>query len=348
MTGRNTHTISWTGGIKSRPFVALLLIIGGLIFLVFCLALSISVGAADIGLSAVWKAVFHFDPQVTQDQIIHDLRMPRALTSALVGAAFAVAGALMQGMTRNALADPGLLGINAGAVFLLAICFAFFPGLSFWGLVIASFAGACLGAGLVYGIGSMAKGGATAARLTLAGAAVGALLVALSQGVAFYFGLSQDLAFWLVGSVSNTTWLQVQVLFPVIAVGLLGALLLSRSVTLISLGEEVAISLGQRVRLVKLLGMLLVLVLAGASVSTVGPIAFVGLVVPHVARYFVGVDYRWIVPCSAVFGALLMVLSDLGARMIHPPYETPIGAVIALIGVPFFLCLTRKEGGAWL
>jgi iron complex transport system permease protein len=345
MTAGTKHTTSCQGAFKSRPFVAILFIIGGLVALVLSLALSISVGAAHIQLSAVWEAVFHFNPGQTQDQIIHDLRMPRALASALVGAAFAVAGALMQGMTRNPLADPGLLGINAGAVFVLALCFAFFPNLSFFDLVMCSFAGAGLGAGLVYGIGSMARGGLTPARLTLSGAAVGALLIALSQGIAFYFGLSQDLAFWVVGGVARSTWLEVRVLFPLVALGLVGALMLSKSITVMSLGEEVATSLGQRTRVVKLLGTLLVLVLAGASVSTVGPIAFVGLVVPHVARYLVGVDYRWIVPCSAVFGSLLMVFSDIGARMIHPPYETPIGAVIALIGVPFFLYLTRKEGG---
>ncbi|MFD1675269.1 FecCD family ABC transporter permease [Alicyclobacillus fodiniaquatilis] len=328
---------------KSHPVVASGIIFCGLIALLLGLALSVSVGAADIHLSTVWASVFHFNPKLSQDQVIHYLRLPRAVAGALVGAAFAVAGALMQGMTRNPLADPGILGVNAGSEFLLAVCFAFIPGLPFLDLMLFSFLGAGIGMGLVYGIGSLSKGGLTPVRLALAGAAVAALLVALSQGIALYFGLSQDLAFWYAGGMSGTTWLQVELLLPWVIGGLIGALLISRSITLLSLGEDVATSLGQRTGLVKLAGTLLVLILAGAAVSVVGPVGFVGLVIPHIARYLVGVDYRWIIPCSAVLGSLLMVFADIGARMIHPPYETPIGALIALIGVPFFLYLSRKK-----
>ncbi len=269
--------------------------------------------------------------------------MPRALAGAMVGACFATAGAIMQGMTRNPLADPGLLGVNAGAGFVLALCFAYLPGLPFHQLILFSFAGAALGAGLVYGIGSLAKGGLTPVRLALAGAAVGALLVALSEGIAIYYHIAQDLAFWYAGGVAGTKWLQVNILAPWVAAGMTGALLLSRSITVLSLGDEIASGLGQRTGLVKLAGTAIVLVLAGAAVSAVGSIGFVGLVIPHVARYLVGVDYRWIIPCSAMLGSLLMVLADIGARMINPPYETPVGAIIALIGVPFFLYLARKE-----
>lgn len=249
----------------------------------------------------------------------------------------------MQGMTRNPLADSGLLGLNAGAGFVLALCFAFLPGLPFMQLILYSFLGAAVGAIMVYGVGSMSKNGLTPVRLALAGAAVTALLVAVSEGVAIYFNIGQDLAFWYAGGVAGTKWVQLKIMTPWVVAALIAALLLSRSITLLSLGDEVATGLGQRTGWVKLACAIVVLVLAGTAVSAVGAIGFVGLVIPHIARSLVGVDYRWIIPCSAVLGSLLMVIADIGARMINPPYETPIGTLIALIGVPFFLYLARKQ-----
>lgn len=331
--------------LRTRPITATIILIGGFAALLFSLALSISVGAANISLSTVWESVFHFNPDLTHHQIIKELRMPRALAGALVGAAFAVSGAVMQGMTRNPLADSSLLGVNAGAAFMLAVCFAFFPSVSYTGLMIICFAGAAVGLGLVYGISSMAKGGLTPVRLTLAGAAVGALLLALTEGIAIYFRIGQDLAFWYAGGLAGTKWTQIQVAAPWLVGGLLAAVALSRSITLLSLGEEVSKGLGQRTGLVKAAGVLVVLLLAGISVSSVGSIGLVGLIIPHIARSLVGVDYRWIIPCSAVLGSLLMVLADIGARMVNPLHETPVGVIIAVIGVPFFLYLISKMKG---
>ncbi|WP_126428551.1 FecCD family ABC transporter permease [Brevibacillus marinus] len=342
-TGHVIQTDSSMPKLRTRPVAASAILLGGLIAVVLGLAVSISVGAADIDLLTVWQAVFDFNPDVTQHQIIQELRLPRAVAAAVVGACFAVAGAIMQGMTRNPLADSELLGLNAGARFALAICFAFFPGLPYLYLILYSFLGAALGAALVYGIGLLSRNGLTPVRLTLAGAAVSALLVALSEGIAIHFRIGQDLAFWVAGGVSGSNWPQLQSMLPWVAGALLGALLLSRSITMLSLGEEVAKGLGQRTRWVKLAASIVVLVLAGTAVASVGSIGFVGLLIPHVARFLVGVDYRWIIPCSAVLGGLLMILADMGARMINPPHETPLGALIALIGVPFFLYLVRKE-----
>lgn len=328
----------------SRPIRAVIVLISGLVALIVAIGLSISFGAADIQLATVWKAVFHYNPELTAHQIIWEIRLPRVLGAALVGACFAVAGALMQGMTRNPLADSGLLGINAGAAFMLALSFAFWPSLPYMYLILYAFLGAGLGALIVYGVGSMSRGGLTPMRLVLAGAAVSALLGALSEGIALYFRIGQDLAFWYAGGVSGTKWIHLKVMAPWLLAAMLGAVALSRSITLLSLGEEVSIGLGQRTKTIKVVGMLIVLILAGAAVSVVGAVGFVGLIVPHVTRFLVGHDYRWIIPSSIVFGGLLVVLADLGARMIHPPYETPIGALIALIGVPFFLYLARKGG----
>lgn len=329
---------------RSHPVRGVVALIVGVIGLIFAIGLSISFGAADISLSTVWTAITHFSPDVTTHQIIHDIRLPRVLGAGLVGGCFAVAGAIMQGMTRNPLADSGLLGLNSGAAFMLAICFAFFPNLSYMYIVLWSFVGAGLGVAIVYGVGSLSKGGLTPMRLVLAGAAVSALLGALGEGVALYYRIGQDLAFWYAGGVSGTKWYHLQILSPWILAAIIGALILSRSITLLSLGEEIAVGLGQRTSIVKIWGMVIVLVLAGAAVSVVGAVGFVGLIVPHFMRYIVGHDYRWIISCSLIYGALLVVLADLVARMINPPYETPIGALIAFIGVPFFLYIARKGG----
>lgn len=329
--------------VSSRPWAASLILTVGVFALTLAVGLSVSFGAAEITLDTVWAAVIHFDPNVTEHQIIQELRLPRVLGGAMVGACFAVAGAVMQGMTRNPLADSGLLGLNAGAGFALALCFAWFPSLPYMYLILYSFLGAGLGAALVFGIGSTAKGGLTPVRLVLAGAALSALLSALSEGIALHYRIGQDLAFWYAGGVSGTRWPHLHIMFPWIAAALLGAVMLSRSITLLSMGDDVAKGLGLRSGRVKLAGTVIVLVLAGAAVSVVGAVGFVGLIIPHLTRKLVGVDYRWIIPCSAVLGALLVVFADLAARMVHPPHETPIGALIALIGVPFFLYLARKE-----
>ncbi|MEK0314243.1 FecCD family ABC transporter permease [Cohnella sp. 56] len=329
---------------RTRPLSASVILLGGIVVLAFCMALSISVGAKDIGLSVVWKALVRFDPNLTDHQIIRALRMPRTLACALTGAALAVAGSIMQGMTRNPLADPGLLGINAGAGFMLAISFAFIPHLAFNQLIWLSFAGAAGATGLIYGIGSLSRGGLTPVRLALAGSAISALLIALSDGIALKFRIGQGLDFWLFGGAAGVRWSQVDVVGPWIGGGLAAGLLLAPYITLLSLGDETAAGIGVRVGWIKLLGSVVVLILAGASVSVVGFVSFIGLMIPHITRYLVGVSYRWIIPCSAILGALLFVLADLGARMVRPGAETPVGAIIAILGVPYFLYLARREG----
>ncbi len=329
---------------KSRPVTASFVIIGGIVGLILGLIASISVGAADIKFMTVWEAVFRFDPDLTQHQIIRELRLPRALASAIVGASYAVAGAIMQGMTRNPLADSGLLGINAGAGFVLALCFAFNPGISILGLMLYCFLGAGFGAGIVFGIGSLSRTGLTPIRLALSGAAVSALLLALSEGIAIHYRIGRDLAFWYAGGVAGTRWSQIDIMQWWVIGAILVSIIISRSITVLSLGDDVAVNLGQRTGIIKVIGAIVVLILAGSSVSVAGSIGFIGLIIPHMARYLVGVDYRWIIPSSAVLGSLFVVLADMGARLMNAPAETPIGVLIALIGVPFFLYIARKRG----
>lgn len=330
--------------IKKRPFVATFILVVGLFVLCLAIGASIALGAADIDLQTVWQALVHFNPELTQHQIIQELRMPRALGAALIGAFLAVSGAIMQGMTRNPLASPSIMGVTDGAAFAIAIAFAFFPHTSSLQLMLWSFAGAGLGASLVFGVGSMSRGGLTPVKLALAGAAVGAFLSAISSTIAIRFDVAQDISFWFAGGLAGTRWVSIQIIVPVAIIGLTLAFILARSVTVLSLGDEVAKGLGQRTRLIKILGTVVVLLLTGAAVSVAGSVGFVGLVIPHITRFLVGVDYRWIIPCSAILGGLLLVLADIGARMVNPPFETPVGAITALVGVPFFLYLARREG----
>ncbi|WP_068618903.1 FecCD family ABC transporter permease [Paenibacillus tuaregi] len=329
---------------NSRPWIAGMVLLGGLAALTVLTFVSIATGSVHIPLETVWQAVTHFNPESQLHQVIRELRIPRAMTGILVGASLAVAGALMQGMTRNPLADSGLLGLNAGAGFAIALIFAFVPTLHSAGLLFCSFAGAAAAGGMVYGIGAMAKGGLTPFHLTMAGAAVSALFVALSTGIAVYFNIGLELSFWYAGGLGGVKWTQLDMMYPWSIAALIAALLLSRQITLLNLGDEVASGLGLRTGWVRAAALLIVMVLAGASVAVAGMIAFVGLVVPHVARGLVGVDYRWIIPCSAVLGSLLVITADVAGQWINPAYETPLGAVIALIGVPFFFYYIRRSG----
>ncbi|HDR7869820.1 TPA: iron ABC transporter permease [Bacillus wiedmannii] len=306
--------------------------------------LAIAFGAKDIHLQTVWAAVFDYNPKVTQHQIIYELRLPRVIGAVVVGAAFAVAGAVMQGVTRNPLADAGVLGINAGAMFVVALSFAFFPHMPYSYLMIVSFIGAVLSTVLIFIIGSATSGGLTPMRLTIAGAVMAALLHSLSSGVAIYYDLSQDLAFWYAGGVAGVKWEHLGFLVPIILITILFATVIGPSISLISMGDDVATNLGVKTNRTRILGMIIVVILAGVSVSAVGSIGFVGLVIPHIARKLVGVNYRLIIPMSALLGAMLLVLADLGARTVNPPKELAIGIMVALVGVPFFLYIARKVG----
>ncbi|QCT04155.1 transport system permease [Paenibacillus algicola] len=306
--------------------------------------LSIRFGAADLTYSDVVDALFSFDPENSSHIIIRELRFPRALAAICVGAALAVSGAIMQGMTRNPLGDPSILGVTSGASFFIAIALAAAPAVTYTGLMSFSLAGAGLGAALVFGLTSLSRGGAAPVKLALAGSAITALLSSLSTAIGIRFNISKDISFWYAGSVSTVQPQHLYFALPFIAAGLLLALLLSRSLSILSLGEETAKGLGQKTALVKLGCTIAVLLLTGAAVAIVGIVGFIGLVVPHITRFLVGVDYRWIIPCSAALGSLLLIFADIIGRMVNAPFETPVGAVTAIIGVPFFLYLARREG----
>lgn len=312
--------------------------------LVFLLAVSISVGAANIHLSTVWEAVFQFDSNVQAHRIIQEIRLPRSIGACLIGACLAVSGAILQGLTRNPLAAPSIMGVTDGAALALIISLVFFPGLSMGEQSIASFIGAGVGVLIVFGIGALSKGSVSPAKLALAGIAVSSLFQAITTAIALHFDMAKNMGFWHAGGLNKVNWSGVHVLFIICIVGITAAILMSKALTILSLGEDVSKGLGQNTVMIKGIGFIITLFLTGAAVSIAGPIGFIGLVVPHITRFLVGSDYRWIIPFSAVFGAILLVMSDAAARMVNAPFETPVGAITAIIGVPFFLYLARGQG----
>lgn len=328
------------GILRSRP----LLLIGlalGLGILVLAMMGSVLFGAAEIGPATVWAALFWYDDS-TEHLIIRTLRVPRALIAAMVGASLAVAGAIMQGVTRNPMASPGILGVNAGAA-LAAVAAVFLLGASSLAAYAwFAFAGAGMAAVAVYALGSVGRGGPTPLKLTVAGAAMAALLSSLTTGILILDQRTLDqIRFWLAGSVAGRDLDLFLQALPYMAVGILAAFALGRQITTLSLGEDVARGLGQRTGWIKAAAALVVVLLAGGSVAVAGPIGFVGLVIPHVVRFFVGVDYRWILPYAAVLGGVFLVLADVAARMVLRPQELPVGVMTALIGGPFFVYLVR-------
>lgn len=325
-------------------FSAKLLIASAIFVLTFVAA--IAFGAADISLNNIRLALFS---TTSNDAIsvIREIRLPRELAAVLVGAALAVSGAIMQGMTRNPLADPGLLGLTAGANAALAVTLAMIPAANYFGIMIACFIGAAVGGGLVFGIGSMNKGGFSPFRIVLAGAAISAFLTAAAEGIGLYFKISKDISMWTAGGLIGTSWGQLQVITPFILIAMVIALLLSRQLSILSLSEEAAIGLGQNTDRTKALLFVVITALAGAAVALAGNMAFVGLLVPHIVRAIVGVDYRHIIPMSAVAGAIFMLFADLLGRTINAPFETPVAAIVAMLGLPFFLIIVRKGGRAF-
>ncbi len=321
----------------------MLYMMAGAGLLVLISASSISFGAADMSLSTAWGAVFNFDPSLTEHQIIQTLRFPRTVADIIVGCSLAICGALMQGTTRNPLADSGLMGISSGATFAMALCMAFLPMRTYGQMMLFACLGAAVTTSMTYFIASLGKRGMTPQRLVLAGISISMMFGAFSQYISLKYRLGQALAYWTAGGTAGAKWSELAIVAPFFIVAVLASIALSPSVTVMSLGEDVATGLGLKTRTIKAISTLIVLVLTGLSVIVVGPVGFVGLITPHIVRYLIGVDYRYIIPASGLYGALLTVSADLAGRLINKPYETPIGIIFAVVGVPYFLYLARKQ-----
>lgn len=316
----------------------------GLLILIACLGASILAGITDIPLPTAFKALTAFDGS-SAHHIIRNVRLPRALIAMMVGGSLAVAGAIMQALTRNPLASPGVLGINAGAAFFVVVGTFVLRSASLPLYTALAFLGAGLTALLIFMAGSLGRGGMSPLGLTVAGSALTALLASLTQAVLVTNERTLDeMRFWLAGSVADRDLTLFLGVLPFMLIGLLGALLLARPLTTLAMGEDVAKGLGQRTAWVKGAAIGVVVLLAGASVAVAGPISFVGLAVPHITRGLVGPDYRLVLPHAALHGAILLLLADVGARLVIQPNELPVGVLTALLGAPFFIYLARRGG----
>ncbi|HDR7719207.1 MULTISPECIES: FecCD family ABC transporter permease [Bacillus] len=315
------------------------------ILILFTVILSILYGAKSIDAQTVWNALFHFDSSNVNHNIIITSRLPRVVAALLVGAFLAISGALMQGMTRNYLASPSIMGVTDGAAFVITLCMIFLPGMSSIGMVVCSMIGSALGAGIVFGFGSLLQNGLSPVRLAIIGTVIGTFLSSVSAAMASYFQISQNVSFWFNAKLDQVDPNIIKITIPFGIIGIVLALLISKSITILSLGEEVSINLGQRTKLVKAMSILSVIFLTGTAVALVGKVGFVGLIIPHITRFIIGVDYKWILPCAGVIGGVFLALCDVLSRFVNYPFETPIGVVTSLIGIPFFLYLIRTRGG---
>ncbi|PIH61598.1 iron ABC transporter permease [Paenibacillus sp. LK1] len=331
---------------KRLPFRFATKLLGSVLVLIVCFIIAMMFGAEETTFRNLWLTLI----SATKNDnilILREIRLPRELAAMLIGAALAVSGGIMQGITRNPLADPGLLGLTSGANMALALAFVFMPSLGYFGIMVACFVGAALGAVLVIVLGSMRRGSLSPIRVVLAGAAVSAFMYAISDGISIFFKISKDVSMWTSGGLIGTTWGQIQAIAPVILIGLAVVPFLSNQINILSLSDEVATGLGQKLVLVKTVLFLLVIVLTGASVALIGNMAFVGLMIPHIVRKLVGTDYRYIIPVSIFAGASFMLLAETLGRTINAPYETPVVAIASMLGLPFFLFVVRRGGKAF-
>lgn len=324
-----------------RPWLLGVLLLIGLVVLA---GFSLTVGARHITWPIIWKALVAYDPTQVDELLVRTLRVPRLLLALACGISFGVAGALMQGVTNNPMASPSIMGVNSGAALGLAVAMIVWPDSSLNVTILFAFGGATLATAAIMFLANRNGSRMSPVFLALAGTAVSAVLLAITQALVVYFDVAQDLSYWTAGGISGVRMPQVLLLWPWTVLGLVMAIALSKSVTLLSFGEEMAIGLGGHMGRIRVLAGLAVLILCGSAVAIAGPIGFIGLVTPHMARKLVGIDYRKVVPITALLGAILLVAADLVARSVAAPFEIPLGAITALIGVPFFLYLANRKG----
>lgn len=318
------------------------LAVASLVLAIAALA-SLAIGARPIAPDVLFQALTQFDP-ANGDHAVVLSRVPRTIVGLLVGGALGLAGAAMQGVARNPLADPGILGINAGAALAVVVGIFVFGVTNFTGYVWFAFLGAAAAAVLVYAIASLGRDGATPVKLALAGAALSAGMVSLLNAVLVSSQQTFDtFRFWQVGSVSGRGWEVILPVLPFLAFGVLLTLLTGKVLNSLSLGDDIARGLGQNVTLARALTGLGVVVLCGAATAAAGPISFVGLVIPHVVRVFTGPDYRWVLPFSMILAPVLLLIADIIGRVVLPPGEVQVGIVTAVIGAPVFIWLVRRR-----
>lgn len=330
-----------TGTAKTRNAWRMTVVLVFLGAALAALVLSMAFGSADITIAKIWHTLWSSTLQDTQDMVIWNIRFPRNIVAALVGANLAVAGAILQAVMKNPLADPQIVGVSSGAGLAGVIILILFPSWEYLVPMVA-FVGALAAALMVYALAW--RNGIRPTRIILAGVAVAAFLGSgISALLVFYGDRVQGALLWMVGGLSARSWPQVYVLAPYTVVGLILAFLGSRRLTILSLGDETAKGLGLPVEQTRFMMTAVAAFLAASAVSVAGLIGFVGLVIPHIARMIIGTEYRFLLPGSAFLGAAVLVVSDTLGRVLFSPVEVPVGIIMAFFGAPFFLWLLRRD-----
>lgn len=326
------------------------LLVGSIVAVLALLCLlSIGLGALSIPPVQVAQAVFGHPPNQTVQDVIWSVRVPRTVLGLATGAALGLSGALMMALTRNPLADPGILGVSAGASFAIVVAVAVFGVGSLYGYVWFAFAGALVASVVVFMLGSSGRSGATPVKLALAGVAVTSLLFSLTSAVVLTDPDALNrFRFWSAGSLATQDSGVVERILPFLAVGAVLAIASAPALNSLALGDDVAASLGRRLGLVRLQGVTAVVLLTGASVAAIGPVVFLGLVVPHLARVLaqragLGPDHRWLLPLSAALAPCLLLTADILGRVVDRPVEIQAGVLVAFVGGPFFIALVRRR-----
>jgi iron complex transport system permease protein len=328
--------------VPRHPVTARLVWLGvAVVALGLAAAASVAFGSRVVSLHEVVSAFTGAEDGIAQAAVRG--RIPRTILALLVGATLGLAGTVLQAITRNPLADPQVLGITSGASVFVVAGIAFVGLSSAMAYIWVAIAGSALAATFVYTIGSLGRGGPTPLKLALAGAATSAAFTALTSAILLpRIEVMDDFRFWEVGGVGGATYAKLTLVAPFLAVGALICFACARGLNALALGDDVAAGLGERVARTRLLAAVGAFVLCGAATAVAGPIGFVGLVVPHAGRLLVGVDHRWLLPCSALIGATLLTAADVVGRVVARPSEVDVGVLTALIGAPFFIAIVRR------
>ncbi|MFH9752184.1 FecCD family ABC transporter permease [Streptomyces griseus] len=329
--------------VTRRPAgVRLLWVLLSVLALAAVMVASVAFGSRDVPWSDVVAALGGADD--TLGRAAATKRVPRTVLAVVIGAALGLAGGVMQGVTRNPLADPGILGVNMGASLAVVTAVAFFGLTSPTGYIWVAIVGAALSALFVYTVGTLGRGGVTPLKLALAGAATSAAFASLVSAVILPRNdIAGSFKLWQIGGVGGASFERIGQVAPFLAVGFVVCLLSARALNSLALGDELAAGLGERVAVARAVAALGAVLLCGAATAVAGPIGFVGLVVPHTCRLLVGVDHRWLLPLSAVLGAVLLTAADVVGRIVARPSEIDVGIVTALVGAPFFIYIVRRQ-----
>lgn len=309
----------------------------------FCIYLTFTYFTPVTTISQIGEIITNYDSEDLHHFVFVTIKIPRVLGGIIVGAILAVGGAVMQGITRNYLADPSIVGVSSGAGLGLSFATLIYMGENTYGEnILFSLIGSAISTVLIFYLSSRIQGRSAQTKLLLAGSALGTLFSSIAGIVNLQSGLGQSLAVWNNSGLLGMRWMGIAVLM----LGVIGALigfLIAGKITILGMGEETAIGLGENVKLTKLLGIIAVVLISAATVSTVGGIGFIGLIIPNMVKMVVGADYKKIIPISAVFGAVLLVSADVLSRLINPPFETPVGAITAVVGIPIFIYLVNSK-----